>query len=285
VNDSHLASPSRLKSGEAAEAPVGDPDFMLSLARGLATIRAFGGGSPQLSVTDVARLTGLSRASARRCLHTLSVLGYAVVAGGRYELTPAILTLGQAYLSSMSVARIAQPVLERVSEELHESSSVAVLDGEEIVYVARAAARRILAISLAVGSRLPAACTSMGRVLLAAADADDRARFLRRVKLTRYTARTITDRQALAAELESVRQQGYAIVDQELELGLRSCAVPIARRDGMVVAALNVGAHAARADASTLRRDVVPLLKRAAEEIGAALGTPREQGEPAGRIV
>ena len=160
------------------QTPIGDPDFMLSLARGLAAIRAFGDGGSQLSVADVARLAGLSRASARRCLHTLSVLGYATASGGRYELTPAILTLGQAYLSSMSVARVAQPVLERVSDELHESSSVAVLDGEEIVYVARAAARRILAISLEVGSRLPAACTSMGRVLLAAADADDRARFL-----------------------------------------------------------------------------------------------------------
>jgi IclR family transcriptional regulator, pca regulon regulatory protein len=285
VSDPHLPSRSRLSAGEAVPAPPGDPDFMLSLARGLATIRAFGGGGSQLSVADVARLTALSRASARRCLHTLTVLGYAAVAGGRYELTPAILTLGQAYLSSMRVARVAQPVLERVSEELHESSSVAVLDGDEIVYVARAAARRILAISLAVGSRLPAACTSMGRVLLAAADPDDRARFLRRVKLPRYTARTITDRQALAAELDAVRVQGYAVVDQELELGLRSCAVPIARRDGTVVAALNVGAHAARADASSLTRDVVPLLKRAAQEIGAALDTPREPGDPACRIV
>jgi IclR family pca regulon transcriptional regulator len=236
-------------------------------------------------VADVARRAGLSRASARRCLHTLSVLGYATAANRRYELSPAILQLGEAYLSSASVARVAQPVLERVSEELHESSSVAVLDGDEIVYVARAAARRILANSLAVGSRLPAACTSMGRVLLAAADPDDRARVLRRVKLTRYTVRTITDKGALAAELDAVRAQGYAIVDQELELGLRSCAVPIARRDGTVVAALNVGAHAARADAAMLRREVVPLLRKAAEEIGAALGRPHEHREPAGRVV
>jgi len=283
VTPSRLSRPVRLES-DAVQTPIGDPDFMLSLARGLAAIRAFRDGGSQLSVADVARLAGLSRASARRCLHTLSVLGFATASGGRYELTPAILTLGQAYLSSTSVARVAQPVLERVSDQLHESSSVAVLDGEEIVYVARAAARRILAISLEVGSRLPAACTSMGRVLLAAADADERARFLRRVKLPRYTARTITDKAALAAELDAVRAQGYAVVDQELELGLRSCAVPIARRDGTVVAALNVGAHAARADATTLRREIVPLLRKAADEIGAALGTPRELGEPAGRI-
>lgn len=277
--------PARLEGGDAVQTPLGDPDFMLSLARGLAAIRAFGGGVSQLSVADVARIAGLSRASARRCLHTLSVLGYAAGSNGRYELTPSILTLGQAYLSSMSVARVAQPVLERVSDELHESSSVAVLDGDEIVYVARAAARRILAISLEVGSRLPVVCTSMGRVLLASQDAEERARVLRRVKLPRYTERTITDKGALAAELDAVRAQGYAIVDQELELGLRSCAVPIARRDGTVVAAINVGAHAARLDAAALRREVVPLLKRAAEEIGAALGTPREAAEPAGRVV
>src|SRR6185295_14501038 len=151
-------------------------------ARGLSAIRAFREGGWQLSVADVARLAGLSRASARRCLHTLSVLGYATSTGGRYELTPAILTLGQAYLSSATVARVAQPVLERVSDELHESSSVAVLDGDEIVYIARAAAaRRILSIGLSVGSRLPASCTSMGRVLLAATDAAARARYLRAV--------------------------------------------------------------------------------------------------------
>jgi IclR family pca regulon transcriptional regulator len=270
---------------ERLQAPAGDPDFMLSLARGLATIRAFGQGASSLSVGDVARVAGLSRASARRCLHTLARLGYATASGGRYELTPAILTLSHAYLSSTSVARIAQPVLERVSDELHESSSVAVLDGDEIVYVARAAARRILAISLEVGSRLPAACTSMGRVLLAAADPDDRARFLARVELRRHTARTTTDRAALAAELETVRAQGYAIVDQELELGLRSCAVPIARGDGTVVAAINVGAHAARLDAEALRNTVVPLLHRAADEIGAALGAARDASEPAARVV
>jgi PcaR/PcaU/PobR family beta-ketoadipate pathway transcriptional regulator len=196
VSPSRPSRAARPEAGDAVQTPIGDPDFMLSLARGLAAIRAFGGGASQLSVADVARIAGLSRASARRCLHTLSVLGYATAAGGRYELTPSILTLGQAYLSSTSVARVAQPVLERVSDELHESSSVAVLDGDEIVYVARAAARRILAISLEVGSRLPAACTSMGRVLLAAQDPDERARVLRRVKLPRYTARTITDKAA-----------------------------------------------------------------------------------------
>ena len=222
-------------------------------------------------MADVARLAGLSRASARRCLHTLTVLGYATLANGRYELTPAILTLGQAYLSSMSVARVAQPVLERVSEELHESSSVAVLDGDEIVYVARAAARRILAISLEVGSRLPVACTSMGRVLLAAQDAEERARVLRRVKLPRYTARTITDKGALAAELDAVRAQGYAIVDQELELGLRSLAVPLHDPRGQVVAAMNVSTHVSRGSTEEIVRDLLPPLQATAEAIEADL--------------
>jgi IclR family pca regulon transcriptional regulator len=255
--------------------PSGDPDFMLSLARGLSVIRAFGGGRAQLTVADVARRAQLSRASARRCLHTLSLLGYAVGSHGSYELTPAILLLGQAYLGSATVARAAQPVLERISDELHESSSVAVLDGDEIVYVARAASRRILSIALSVGSRLPAAATSMGRVLLAAADEDTRARFLQRVTLNRLTERTIVDKRLLAAELDRVRAQGYAIVDQELELGLRSCAVPIARADGRVIAALNVGVHVGRADAAALKRDFVPRLRQAAQEISAGLDGTR----------
>ena len=143
---------------------------------------------------------------------------------------------------------------------------------EEIVYIARAATRRILSVNLSVGSRLPAACTSMGRVLVAALGVDARAKFLRHVKLRQYTERTITDRQTLATELETVARQGFAIVDQELELGLRSCAVPIVRPDGVVVAALNVGVHASRGDAASLARDVLPILRRAADDIATALG-------------
>ena len=253
-----------------------DPDFMLSFARGLSAIRAFGEGKSELTVAEVARLTGLPRASARRCLHTMTVLGYATTnADGRYELTPAILTLGQAYSNSTSLARIAQPILERVSDTLNESSSVAVLENDEIVYIARAATRRILAINLSVGSRLPAACTSMGRVLVAALNADARATFLKRVKLRQYTEHTITDRHELARQLETVARQGFAIVDQELELGLRSCAVPIVRPDGVVVAALNVGVHASRADATALGRDVLPLLRQAADDISVALGSTK----------
>jgi IclR family pca regulon transcriptional regulator len=198
------------------------------------------------------------------------VLGYATSASGRFELTPAILTLGQAYLGSATIARLATPVLERLSDRLQESCSAAVLDGDEIVYVARAAARRILSINLSVGSRLPAACTSMGRVLVAFADGRSRKQFLSRVPLPRHTKYTITSRDALGAELDRIRRLGYAIVDQELELGLRSCAVPIVRL-GSAAAALNVGVHASRAEASTLTERFLPALREAADEIGAAL--------------
>jgi IclR family pca regulon transcriptional regulator len=256
----------------AAElAPAGDPDYMLSLARGLSVIRAFGGRATG-SVADIARSTGLSRAAVRRCLHTLCRLGYASQAGGQYQLTPAILALGYAYLAGAPLTRFAQPVLERVSERLHESSSLAVLEGDDIVYVARAATRRILSISLAVGSRLPAGCTSMGRAILAFADADVRERFLGRVTLQRHTPSTIVDPELLGAELQRIRAHGYAIVDQELEVGLRSLAVPVFGMDGRVMAAINVGVHVGRADRRTLQRDFLPVLQEAAAEIAAAMG-------------
>ena len=259
-------------ASDAAPPPApSDPDFMLSLARGLAVIRAFGEGKPQLTIREVALATGVSRAAARRCLHTLSTLGYATGANGLYELTPATLSLASNYLGSTSIARVAQPVLERLSSQLHESSSVAVLDGDDLVYVARAAVRRILSIGLAVGSRLPAPCTSMGRVLIANLDEAARGRMLTRLKLTRHTPRTIVDKTEFRAELDRIRAQGYAIVDQELELGLRSMAVPIAGPGRRVQAAINVGVHAGRADRQTLIREFLPALQQAAADIGAAM--------------
>jgi IclR family pca regulon transcriptional regulator len=251
---------------------LGNPDYMLSLERGLSVIRAFGEGRARLSIADVARATSISRAAARRCLYTLGVLGYVVAVDGAYELTPSILALGYSYLGSASVARAAQPILERLSDELHESCSLAVLDGDEIVYVARSATRRILSIRLAVGSRLPVACTSMGRVLIAYADEAVRTRFLTRTRLIRHTPHTIIDKNQMRVELERVRQQGFAIVDQELELGLRSLAVPVRRPDGTVMAAVNVGVHAARADRHGLQREMLPSLIKAAREIGATAG-------------
>jgi len=247
-----------------------DPDFMLSLARGLAVIRAFGDGKPQLSIREIAVATGVSRAAARRCLHTLITLGYASGHDGIYELTPATLSLASNYLGATSIARLAQPVLERISGQLHESTSVAVLDGDDIVYIARAAVRRILSVGLAVGSRLPAASTSLGRVLIANLEEPQRARVLARARLTRHTPRTIVDKSELRAELDRVKTQGYAVVDQELELGLRSMAVPIVDAGRRVVAAVNVGVSAGRADRQTLLREFLPVLQQAAADIGAA---------------
>jgi len=258
--------------GSRVPGAPGDPDYMLSLARGLSVIRAFGEGRARLSIADVAKATNISRAAARRCLYTLGVLGYVASVEGAYELTPTILSLGYSYLGSALVARTAQPILDRLSDELHESCSLAVLDSDEIVYVARAATRRILSIRLSVGSRLPVACTSMGRVLMAFSEDSVRARYLSRVKLVRNTPHTIVDKAQLRAEFDRVRAQGFSIVDQELELGLRSLAVPVRRADGAVMAALNVGVHVARADRQGLQREMLPALLKAAREIGAAAG-------------
>ena len=252
---------------------------MQSLARGLSVMRALAEHGPRLTASDVARRTGLSRAAAGRCLHTLVVTGYASATSGTFELAPTVVSLASPYLAAASsplgpaaISKIAQPVLERLAEQLHESSSLAVLDGEQVVYLARAAARRILSIELAVGSRLPAAVTSMGRVLLAALGDDLLTGVLGRVTLEAHTPRTIVDRAHLRTEIGRVRAQGFAIVDQELELGLRSIAVPVRRPDGVVVAAINAGVHVARADKDVLRREFLPALQQASAAITAAMG-------------
>ena len=194
-----------------------DPDFMESLARGLEVMRAFQHGRPSLSVGEIAALTNISRAAARRCLHTLSVLGYARGQNGAFKLTPKALSLGYAYLSASPVARVAQPVLEEVSARLHESCSMTVLEGDEIVYVARSAMQRVISVGLSVGSRLPVYCTSMGRVLLAFSSDADITAYLQRVKLLRQTPHTITEPAVLRRELQRIRAGGYALVDQELK--------------------------------------------------------------------
>lgn len=245
---------------------------MQSLARGLDVIGAFQHARPSLSVSEVAALANISRAAARRCLHTLAVLGYARAHDGAYRLTPKALSLGYAYLSASPIARVAQPVLEEVSTKLHESCSMTVLDGDEIVYVARAATQRIISVGLSVGSRLPAYCTSMGRVLLAFSSDTDLDTYLHRVPLVRQTPHTIVEPALLRRILQNVRADGYALVDQELELGLRSIAVPVRQSDGRAGAAINVGAQAARVDLATMTRTYLPLLLSAADQIALAVG-------------
>lgn len=249
-----------------------DPDFMTSLARGLAVIQAFSPQRRVLTISQISQRTGIPRAAVRRCLHTLGKLGFVTAEEGRnFSLRPRILALGHAYLASTPLANAAQPVLRHISNTLNESSSVAILDGDEILYIARAFTSRIMTIDLHVGSRLPAYCTSMGRVLLAHLPSADLDGYLERAKLIQYTTNTIVSHEGLREALEAVRRDGYAINDQELEIGLRSIAVPIAAPDGRVVAALNVGAQAARVPVAEMRDRFLPVLKDGARELGLLL--------------
>lgn len=246
----------------------GDPNFMMSLARGLLVIQAFSERRLQLSISQLSKRTALSRASVRRCLHTLSKLGFAGTDDGRsFYLRPCVLALGHSYLSSMPLATAAQPILEHLSQILHESCSIALLDGTEIVYVARAHVTRIMAIDLGVGTRLPAFCTSMGRVLLANLPANELESVLPKIEFKRFTDRTVTSVEKLRQVLVTVRREGHAIIDQELELGLRSMAVPVRNPAGRVVAAINVGAHGQRVSIQDMRTRFLPYLRAAAQEL------------------
>jgi IclR family transcriptional regulator, pca regulon regulatory protein len=250
------------------DALTGDPDFMTSLARGLAVIQAFSQKKRQLTISQVSNKTGFSRAAVRRCLYTLAKLGFAGSDDNRhFFLQPRVLALGHSYISSMPLATVAHPILERFSRMMHESCSVATLDGLDIVYVARANVTRIMAIDLGVGSRLPAFCTSMGRVLLANLPPDELESCLARIQFTHYTNRTIANADKLRPLLRAVLRNGYAIVDQELELGLRSMAVPIQSPSGQVVAAVNVGAHAQRVSNQEMLNNFLPQLRAAAQEL------------------
>ena len=247
---------------------AGDPNFMTSLARGLAVIQAFSQRRHHLTISQVSTTTGLSRAAVRRCLYTLSKLGFAGSDDNRhFFLRPRILALGHSYISSMPLATAAQPVLEHISHLLHESCSIATLDGVEIVYIARANVTRIMSIDLGVGSRLPAFYTSMGRAILANLPPEELESVLSRVEFKRYTERTITNPAKLTQALRQIRRDGYSIIDQELEHGLRSMAVPIQNPNGKVVAALNIGAHAQRVSVQEMQTKFLPHLRAAAQEL------------------
>ena len=253
----------------------GDPDFMTSLARGLHVIRAFAGVDRRLTIADVSRATGLTRAVVRRCLYTLKELGYAGTDGRMYFLQPRILNLGYSYLSTAPVPIAAQPVLEEMSETLGEASSVAVLDDGAVVYVGRAATKRIMSVTLGVGSRLPAYCTALGRVLLAHLTDEQVGIELSKVDWTQHTKHTVTSRSRLEELLVEVRQEGYAINDQELEIGLRSIAVPVRNVVGTVVAAMNVSSQASRVSRRELVERCLPILRTAAAKLSSHLLPPR----------
>jgi IclR family pca regulon transcriptional regulator len=244
-----------------------DRDFVASLEKGLLVIEAFDASRPRLTLSDVAKLTGITRAAARRYLLTLTRLNYADFDGRYFSLSPRILRLGYAYLSSASLSTRVQPFLEQISEATGESSSAAILDGDDIVYIARSATRRIMSIGLGVGSRLPAYCTSLGRAILAYQPEAAVEAYLQRVRLEARTPKTVTDKAEFRAILEATRDQGYAIVNEELEFGLRSIAVPVIQKDGQVTIALNLSAQAGRVSADEMRERFLPALSAAGESL------------------
>lgn len=250
---------------------AGDPDFMTSLARGLHVIRSFTGFDRRLTIADVSRATGLTRAVVRRCLYTLRELGYAGTDGRTFFLQPKVLNLGYAYLSTAPMPIAAQPLLEEVSRTLDESSSVAVLEEGSVVFVARSATRRIMSVTLRVGSRVPSYCTALGRVLLAHLEPEQLTTQLASTDFRAHTKHTVPSRKKLDDILLTVRKQGYALNDQELEIGLRSIAVPVRNVVGEVVAAMNVGAQASRVSLRDMVDTFLPVLRSAADRLGGQL--------------
>jgi len=247
----------------------GDPNFVLSLARGLKVIESFDGKKDGITAADAAKHTGLSRAAVRRLLITLEMLGYAESRGRLYRLRSRVLGLGFSFISSTSLIAAAQPVLDHITETIHESSSMSVLDGDDIVYVARSSVHRVMSVDLSIGSRLPAYCTSMGRVLLAGLPDEELARYMERIRPKARTPKTITSKSQLRDIILRVRRAGYALVDEELESGLRSMAVPVCNRQGRTVAAINIGAPALRVRRQQVA-DFLQLLHEAARTLSHA---------------
>jgi IclR family transcriptional regulator, pca regulon regulatory protein len=250
---------------------AGSPDYVQSLDRGLAVIRAFDAGHAAMTLSEVAARAGLSRAVARRLLLTLEFLGYVRRHGRQFSLAPRTLELGFSYLSSLNVATLAQPIMEEVAHAIDESCSLAVLDAYDIVYVQRVPVRKVMTITLGIGARLPAFCTSMGRMLLAGLDDEALERWLRGLKPQVWTRRTLTDKSEIRSAIERARSLGYAYVEQELQEGLCSIAVPVRDARGATIAALNAGMPL-RADARAhALRKVLPMLSDGARRVERSL--------------
>jgi IclR family pca regulon transcriptional regulator len=264
-----VGRPERAAPAEAGQGR--NSDFVQSLDRGLAVIRAFGPDRERLSLSEVARATGLTRAATRRFLLTLVKLGYVRSDGREFSLRPRVLELGYAYLSGLAMPEVAAPHLEELVAKVRESSSLSVLDGQHIVYVARVPTKRIMAVAISVGTRFPAYATSMGRVLLSGMSEDEFDRYLAEAVLEPITARTVTDAGKLREIVAEAGRQGYAIVDQELEEGLRAVAVPIHGAGGSVTAAINLSAHASRVSMAAMRSDLLPALQETAGRIESDL--------------
>ncbi len=262
-----IAEPSIAEQIEA----LTDPSFMTSFARGLAVIRAFSDKRRTLTIAQISTQTGIPRAAVRRCLHTLKQLGYADAEMNNFSLRPKILGLGYAYLSSTPLSVAAQPCLDGITQRLHESCSLAVLDDAEVLYLARSAASRVMSVALNPGSRLPAYCTSLGRVMLAALPPAALDAYLDKTRLRSMTPHTVTTQKKLREILTQVRDAGFAVVDEELEVGLRSIAVPVRGAAGTVVAALNVGAQASRVSRQQMEGTFLPVLRKGADELAVML--------------
>ncbi|MHB1594182.1 MAG: IclR family transcriptional regulator domain-containing protein [Streptosporangiaceae bacterium] len=245
------------------------PDFIEAIARGLDVIRAFQPRQPVLSLAAVAAATGLARPTARRILLTLTELGYVRPAGGGFELTPRVLDLGMSYVLSRNLWDIAGPHLEWLVARTHESSSIAQLDGSDIVYVARVAVPKIIALAVTIGTRFPAMPTSLGKVLLAALPPAEAERVLAEPSRSGINPRWHPDAAQRAAELRDVRARGWSLTDEQLAPGIRSVAAPLRDGDGRVIAALNVTVHAAETSLDTLTGEYLPLLLRTAGAISA----------------
>jgi IclR family transcriptional regulator, pca regulon regulatory protein len=252
-----------------------DGDYVQSLERGLSVIRAFDADHPKLTLSEVAAATGLSRAAARRFLHTLVRLGYMHNNNGRFSLRPRILELGYAYLSSLTLPEVAMPHLEELVEQVRESSSVSELDGEDVVYIARVPTKRIMTVAISVGTRFPAYATSMGRVLLADMPDDWIDAYLAQVSLHHFTGHTITSPGGLRQELRKIKARGWALVDQELEEGVRSIAAPIRDADGKAIAAVNISTHAGRRTLDGIVAELLRPLLATAERIERDLASSR----------
>jgi IclR family pca regulon transcriptional regulator len=248
-----------------------DKEFMATLAKGLALLGSFDKQRPAMTLSEAAKATGFSRATARRILRTLAELGYVVQNGREFSLSSGILKLGFAYLATQNWIEQASPQLRQLGEEFHESCSAAILEGAEIVYVARFPARRIMSVTLAVGTRLPAFHTSLGRIQLGFLDDAELWCRLRSLRVEAYTPSTITDVQALYERVREDHAQGFSIVDEELERGLRSIAVPIIDRAGQAIAGLNVSTHSTRTTRNEMRERFLPRLRAVAENISASV--------------
>jgi IclR family pca regulon transcriptional regulator len=250
---------------------IPERDIMGGLAKGLLAIETFVAERPRQTISEVSKASGLDRATTRRCLLTLAHLGYADYDGKYFTLTPRILRLGTACLATMPLPQVVQPLLDQLSDDLGESSSVSILDGTEIVYIARAAQRKVMSISLMPGTRLPAFCTSMGRIMLAALPDSAVHQVLMSAPRKARTRYTRTDVAEIMAELECIRRNGYALIDQEVELGLRSIAIPVLNARGVTVAAMNIGLPATQDSANDLPGLYLPAMQRVQSELRAVL--------------